>query len=48
MLVGTPGVYSLISDIPWLKHDFHDIKHWGIAFTVLFSTGTKRELCSFE
>lgn len=31
VVLGTPPVYSLISDIPGLQHSFSDISHWGAA-----------------
>lgn len=39
VLLGTPPVYSLISDIPGLQHSFSDITHWGAAQWVVVVTG---------
>lgn len=37
--LGTPVVYSALSNIDALKHDFADVASWGIPFVALWSTG---------
>lgn len=45
VFLGTPPTYSLISNVPSLKHDLATLSDWGLAFIALEAAGGWKTVC---